>query len=235
MTHRKQEAGFTLLEAMIALAIVAMVVTSVLAVRTNSLIDASEARNWRVAREVAQEILSELSAGARDTPPAYQMGPEPIPSMKNVEKWRYQIVIGQERISSIEADMESASSDGGNQMVDRRAFQRDRDDLRRARQKGMSFNDYREQTRLDEVDRLDSEEDVPPSEDEFEEVAVFVFFPNVRPGQAEIGHFVLKSRISTLALEGLTTEEAEALNPEEQENNTSGEGSSNPPGGGTSK
>ncbi|MEE2887314.1 MAG: prepilin-type N-terminal cleavage/methylation domain-containing protein [Planctomycetota bacterium] len=234
MIHRKPEAGFTLLEAMIALAIVAMVVTSVLAVRTNSLIDASEARNWRVAREVAQEILSELSAGARDEPPEYNMQPAPIPSMKSVKKWSYQIVIGQERIASIEADIDSEMSDNDNEMVDRRNYQRERDDLRQARQKGMSFFDYREQAQIEEDERLESEEDIPPSEDEFEEVAVFVFFPNVRPGQSEFGHFVLKSRISTLAIEGLTTEQAESL-ISATEDSTSSEGEGTPPGGGTSK
>lgn len=232
MTHRRPESGFTLLEAMIALAIVAMVVTAVLAVRTNSLIDASEARNWRVAREVAQEILSELSAGAREEPPEYNMQPAPIPSMKSVEKWSYQIVIGQERIASIEANLDSEMSDSDNRMAERRNYQRERNDLRQARQKGMSFFDYREQTQIEEEERLDSEEDIPPSEDEFEEVAVFVFFPNVRPGQSEFGHFVLKSRISTLAIEGLTSEQAESLNPEE---NAASEGASTPPAGGTSK
>ena len=232
MTHRDPQSGFTLLEAMIALAIVAMVVTTVLAVRTNSLIDASEARNWRVAREVAQEILSEFSAGAREEPPEYNMQPAPIPSMKGIENWAYQIVIGQERIASAEADLDSEITDSDNDMADRRNYQRERDDLRKARQKGVSFFEYREQAQIEEDERLESEEDTPPSEDEFEEVAVFVFFPNVRPGQSELGHFVLKSRISTLAIEGLTTEEAARLSETE---GTSGDGEGNTPPGGTSK
>ena len=232
MEQPQKEAGFTLLEAMVALAIVAMVVTAVLAIRTNSLIDASEARNWRVAREVAQEILSELSAGAREDPPEYNMQPAAIPSMKSVKKWAYQIVIGQERIASIESELDSADTETDSKMSDRRNFQRERDDLRRARDKGMSFFEYREQTQLEEDERLESEEDVPPSEDEFEEVAVFVFFPNVRPGQSELGHFVLKSRISTMAIEGLTTEQAEAIQAEE---GTAGEGDDTPPTGDTGK
>ncbi len=120
-------------------------------------------------------------------------------------------------------------------MTDRRNFQRERDDLRRARQKGMSYFDYREQTDIEESERRDSEEDIPPSEEEFEEVAVFVFFPNVRPEQSELGHFVLKSRISTLAIEGLTTEEAASITGEEgaaDGDADSGAGSNN---GGVSK
>jgi len=233
MTHRDAQSGFTLLEAMIALAIVAMVVTTVLAVRTNSLIDASEARNWRVAREVAQEILSEFSAGAREEPPEYNMQPTPIPSMKSVKNWAYQIVIGQERIASAEADLDSEMTDSDNDMTDRRNYQRERDDLRKARQQGVSFFEYREQAQIQEDERLE-EEDIPPSEDEFEDVAVFVFFPNVRPGQTQLGHFVLKSRISTLAIEGLTTEEADRLNAEEGVN-SDGEGQGDPLTGGTSK
>ena len=91
----ERQDGFTLIEALLAIAIVAMVVTTVLSIRTGALIDANEARNWRVAREVAQEILSELAAGARDEVVDYRMVPQPIPTMTDVEDWSYQIVIGE--------------------------------------------------------------------------------------------------------------------------------------------
>ena len=65
-THHRREEGFTLLEALVALSIIALVVMNCLMFRTGALVDATEARNWRVAREVAQEILSELKAGARE-------------------------------------------------------------------------------------------------------------------------------------------------------------------------
>ena len=210
------ESGFTLMEALLALAIVALVVTTCLMIRTNSLIDASEARNWRVAREAAQEILSKLSAGAQEEPPDYQMGRQPIPSMKEVKGWTYQIVIGEERISSVEADLESdmETDDSERPMADRRAWQRERDDLRKSRRAGVSYYDYQEKSQQEEEERL-AREDEPPSEDQFEEVAVFVFFPNVRlaagKGGAEFSHFVLKARLSTMAIEGMTPEEAETV------------------------
>lgn len=215
MRSSGSEAGFTLIEALIALAIVALVVTSTLAFRTGALVDATEARNWRVARELAQEILSELRAGAREEPATYDMRPQTIPKMQDVDGWTYQIVIGEERIGSVESQTESNESteeeQGDYSRTDRRAFQRERDDLRKARQKGMSFYEYRETSALEEQDRLEREE-LPESEDEFEQVAVFVFFPNARQvtGKGgEFSHYALKARISTLALASKTPEEAE--------------------------
>ena len=129
--------------------------------------------------------------------------------------------------------MRSEITDSDNDMADRRNYQRERDDLRKARQQGVSFFEYREQAQIEEDERLE-EEDIPPSEDEFEDVAVFVFFPNVRPGQSKIGHFVLKSRISTQAIEGLTADEVERLQAQEG-GGSEGEGQGDPITGGTSK
>ena len=64
-----RDAGFTLLEALVAMAVLAMVVTYFLSTRTTALIDAAETRNWRIAREIAEHHLSELKAGAREVPP----------------------------------------------------------------------------------------------------------------------------------------------------------------------
>ncbi|MCA8956512.1 MAG: type II secretion system protein [Planctomycetes bacterium] len=208
--HR-DERGFTLLEAMIAMAIVALVVTVVLSIRTHAVIDAAEARNWRVAREMAQEILSELQAGARQEPPEWNMDPAPIPKMKDVKGWSYQIVIGEERIASRESDLQAGASNGGAEDAkdqERRRWQQERDDLRKAKASGMSFYDYKEKAQLKEDERQQKAEE-PPSEDQIEEVAVFVFFPNLRPEQTETGFFVLKARMSTMAIEGLTPDEAE--------------------------
>jgi prepilin-type N-terminal cleavage/methylation domain-containing protein len=238
--NKTEESGFTLIEALVALAIVALVVTPCLMFRTGSLVDASEARNWRVARELAQEILSELRAGAREEPPDFQMDREPIPKMKDVDGWAYQIVIGEENISSLEGDIEGEAEVGNEDQAaatasERRAWQRERDDLRKARQKGVSFYQYREQSDLEEEDRL-ARDELPPSEDEFEEVAVFVFFPNARAIQGhggEFSHFVLKARLSTMAIQGLTPEEAETI-AEGQVQDPEG-GAEGAPGGGISK
>ena len=106
-------------------------------------------------------------------------------------------------------------------------WQQERDDLRAARKSGQSFYEFREQSRFDEEERL-ATEDLPPSEDEFEEVAVFVFFPNTRGIVGGVGndtaHFVLKARISTMAIEGLTPDEAESLNNAQGGTNPDGDG-----------
>jgi prepilin-type N-terminal cleavage/methylation domain-containing protein len=240
MSEHHGQSGFTLIEALVALAIVAMVVTTCLMFRTGSLVDANEARNWRVAREVASEILSELRAGAREEPPDYmnQKGRQPIPKMRDVRDWSYQVVIGEDNISEIEGDLESegeSDTEGSqNSASDRREWQRERSDLRKARQQGKSYYEYREKSDLDEEDRL-ARDDLPPSEDEFEDVAVFVFFPNARIVQGHGGkfsHFVLKARLSTMALEGLTPEEAE-IQAEGQ--GTSSEGGEGATKGGATK
>jgi prepilin-type N-terminal cleavage/methylation domain-containing protein len=238
MSEPNEQSGFTLIEALVALAIVALVVTTCLMFRTGSLVDANEARNWRVAREVASEILSELRAGAREEPPDYQMGRAPIPKMRDVPDWSYQIVIGTDKISEIEGDLESegeSDAEGSqNSASDRREWQRERNDLRKARQQGKSYYEYREKSDLEEEDRL-ARDDLPPSEDEFEDVAVFVFFPNARLVQGQGGkfsHFVLKATLSTMALEGLTPEEAE-IQAESQ--GTSSEGGAGATKGGASK
>ena len=46
----RAERGFTLVEALVALAIVSMIVISYIGIRTTALIDATQARNWRLAR-----------------------------------------------------------------------------------------------------------------------------------------------------------------------------------------
>ena len=86
----------------------------------------------------------------------------------------------------------------------------------------MSFYEYREKSELEEQDRLEREE-APPSEDEFEEVAVVIRFPNARfPTRGgEFSFFVLKARLSTMAIEGLTPEEAETLSGDDS--NSSGD------------
>ena len=62
-------AGFTLIEALVAMAILAVVVIHFLGTRTNALIDSAEARNWRTARELAEHYLSEIAAGALELRP----------------------------------------------------------------------------------------------------------------------------------------------------------------------
>jgi len=51
-----------------------------------------------------------------------------------------------------------------------------------------------------------------PSEDDFEEVAVVVYFPKLEPDYPDEREFlVIKSRVSTLAISGMTPEQAQAV------------------------
>ena len=92
-------------------------------------------------------------------------------------------------------------------------WQRDRDRLRRAQSSGVSFSDYEDQLLEEEL------EERIPSEDEFEDVAVVVYFPNVAARDEDDpaeSAFMLRATVSTMAIEGLTPEEAELAREREQ-------------------
>lgn len=205
--RRRGEGGFTLIEVVVALGILAFVILTFLGTRTDSLVDATEARNWRLAREIAEEVLSELQAGARETPPDGTRVP-----LEKYEHFSYQILVGEDVISQHEtdsADTFAASSD--DDRSDRLAWQRERDDSRRASQKGLTLQEYRDQERQEDYD-IDEDQKLP-SEDEFEDVLVVVYFPEVRITNEERGEatFKLRARLPTLAIEGLTPDEASSM------------------------
>ena len=214
--QRKQK-GFTLIEAVIAIAILAVVALSMLGFRTDAIIDATEARHWLIAREQAQMILSELKAGHREMPPENGMT-YAVPGFENdQDKWWYEVALGEEFISEVETRYtEGVDSEQANQARERMEWQKEREDIRGAGRAGMSVYDYRAKQRADqETYGTDSgTEETPIAEDEFLDVAVFVFFPKVRPSDDGVdqSYFVLRARISTLALNGMTPEEAESLN-----------------------
>lgn len=200
----ERQSGFTLLEALVAMALLAFVVFTLLGTRTAALIDATEARNWRVARDIAEHYLTEIEAGARELPPN---SGETL-TVEGYPGFRYQILIGEGAIGDAEsqiADMGGGGSSPTGGLNDRAAWQRERETLRRAESQGLSMFDYEEQVRQEEL------EERIPSEDEFEDVAVVVFFPNIRPGEEDAPDevsLILKSRVSTMAIEGLTPERA---------------------------
>ena len=227
--------GFTLIEALVAIAILSLVTFSMLGTRTEAIADAIEARNWLIAREHAERILSELKAGHRDMPPENSV-PYPIPGFEDQqEDWWYEIAIGEEFISDVETKYaEGLDSEASDEARERMVWQRERDDMRAADRAGKSVYDYRTDQRAQQENySTDSgSEETPIAEDEFVDVAVFVFFPNVRPrgDGSRHAHFVLKAQISTMALNGLTPEEAETMNQSDGTGNTGNTGS----GGGDS-
>lgn len=228
--RRAEEGGFTLLEAVVALGIVAMVVTAYLGIRTSALADGIEARNWRLAREIAEERLSELVAGAHETEP--QSGVSV--ALEKYPGFSYQIVIGESSIAEAEASLTSAAATAENSDErDRQDWQQKRDMFKKASDRGLTASEYESQIAQEEQERrLDNK---APSESEFEEVAVIVTFPKLDAtyeGQQE--SFTIKTKVSTLALSGMTPEQARQI--AEANGQAAGDqaGSGAAPGGGTS-
>lgn len=202
----QRQAGFTLLEAMVAMAIVAMVVLSFLGIRTTALVDATQARNWRLAREIAEERLSEVQAGAFETPPR---SGEELP-LEKYPGFSLKFVIGETAIGQLETELADSAAAEDEGAGDRLAWQRNREQFRRASSKGLSAIDFQEQQLAAEEQRR--REEKPPSETEFEEIAVVVYFPKLnatQPDQRET--LLIRARLSTLALSGRTPDQAAAL------------------------
>jgi len=202
-----QQDGFTLLEAMVALGIIAMVITSYLGIRTTAIADGLEARNWRLAREIAEEQMSGLLAGAHELPPESGLR---IP-LEQYPDFSYQILIGESEISDAEADIANqAAALAGDEQSERDEWQNQRETYRKASERGMNALEYEETIREEEYER--QLENRAPSEDEFEEVAVIVYFPKVLgdyENQQET--FIIKSRASTLSITGYTPEQAQQI------------------------
>jgi len=204
--NQRPDAGFTLIEVVVALGILAFVILTFLGTRTEALIDATEARNWRLAREIAEEVLSELQAGARETPPDGTRIP-----IEKYEGFSYQILVGEDVVTDHESSQANAWESTDDARGDRLAWQRERDDIRLASQKGLSLQTYRDQQREEDYD-IDEDDEIP-SEDEFEEVLVVVYFPEVRITEDSNpeGSFQLRANVSTLAVAGLTPDEADSM------------------------
>lgn len=218
------QAGFTLIEAMVALGIVAMVVISFIGIRTSALVDATQARNWRLARELAEEKMSELQAGARETPPESGQSVD----FDKYPDWSYKIVVGEAAVSQLESEVATSAAGDDSAAADRIDWQRDRTDYKRAQERGLSFSDYRDQQAEEDYKRR-TEEQVP-SADEFEDVAVAIYFPKLNPDyEGEKEALVIKAKLSTLALSGLTPDEAAQIaDARGVAPATSGDGASNP-------
>jgi len=205
MTGRREQ-GFTLIEALVALAIVSMVVISFLGIRTTALVDATQARNWRLAREIAEEKMSELQAGARETPA--QSGQQQ--RLERYEGWSFKVVIGETSVAEEESQLANAAAGEDGEGGDRVEWQRNRENYRKATDQGLSYAEYTDKLAEEEMKR--QLEEKAPSETEFEEVAVVVYYPKLDATyEGEKDSLMIKSRLSTLALAGLTPEQAAAV------------------------
>jgi type II secretion system protein I len=201
----RQEGGFTLIEALVALGIVATVVISFIGIRTSALIDATYARNWRLAREIAEQKMSELQAGARETAP--ESGTK-VP-LEDYEGWSYTIVLGESAVSQLESEIGAEAAGDNAEANDRLDWQRERDNFRRAKSRGLSAAEFAEEQHEDISQRLAEK---APSATDFEEVGVAVYFPKLEadyPGQLDA--LLIKARLSTLAISGMTPQQAEAV------------------------
>jgi hypothetical protein len=204
--NRDSESGMLLIESLVAMTIVAMVTISYIGIRTDALIDATRARNWRLAREIAEEKLSGLMAGA------HEMQPESgqIIEIEKYENFSYKIVLGESGVADVEAEVANEAAGEDTEAKDKIQWQRDRQDLRRARDRGLDAMEYEEQQQLDDIEERLAEK--APSEEDLEEVAVVVYFPKLDadfPGQQEA--LLIKARVSTLAISGMTPDQASSL------------------------
>ena len=199
------EGGMLLIEALVAMLIVALVTITFIGIRSDALVDATRARNWRLAREIAEEKLSTLQAGAHEVAP--ESGT--LVPIDKYSGFSYKIVLGETAVANAEGEVANEAAGDDSAAQERVEWDRNREDMRRARERGMTAQEYEDQQLDDINDRL---AETPPNPDDFEECAVLVYFPKFDPdfeGQQEI--LLIKSRVSTLAISGLTPEDASAL------------------------
>ncbi|MFN3245035.1 MAG: hypothetical protein ACE37K_26265 [Planctomycetota bacterium] len=224
--RRPDERGMLLIEALVAMLIVATVTIAYIGIRSTALIDATRARNWRLAREIADEKMSELQAGAHELPP--ESGLE-IPIDK-YEGFSFKIVLGESAVADAEGQVAEEAAGDDTEAQDRVEWARNRDDYRRARERGLSAQEYEDQ-QLDDINERLAEK--APSADDLEECAVIVYFPKFDPafeGQKSV--LLIKSRVSTLAISGMTPDQASALQQANGETaDPSSSGASSPFGG----
>ncbi len=202
-------AGFTLMEVLVALAIMSMAMLSLIGLRTESLRQATGARNLRIAAAIATQVLSEVQAGMYR---AYDLKDEDQ-TVEHFEQFPWRILVGEGAIQEELAYRAEQEADSGDdrmiQRQDRLNWLQRRSLSRRARQKGVSTAELEDQ---------DLEPDDSPDDQTYEDVAIIVvyFAPGEKSGQ---GDFILRGKATTLALNGLTSEQAK-----EQSNSEEGSG-----------
>ena len=196
------EAGMLLVEALVAMVIVAIVTISYIGIRTDALIDATRARNWRLAREIAEEKMSGLKAGAHEIQPESGQ----IIPIDKYEGFSFKIVLGETGVADVEAEVANEAAGDDTEARDRIEWDRNREDMRRANDRGMNQQEY-EDSQFDDIEERLAEN--APNETDLEEVAVVVYWQKLDgdfPGQQEA--LLIKARISTLAISGMTPDQA---------------------------
>ena len=114
--HRSAERGMLLIEALVAMLIVATVTVTFIGIRSNSLIDATRARNWRLAREIAEEKLSVLQAGAHEVPPESGM----LLQVDKYDGFSFKIVLGETAVANAEGEVANEAAGDDNETRRRR-------------------------------------------------------------------------------------------------------------------
>ena len=216
MRRPGHEDGFTLIEALVALGIVATVVVTFIGIRTTALIDATYARNWRLARELAEMKMSELQAGAREVPPRSGDTGE----FEDYKGFSWKVVIGEANVADAEAELGNEAAGEDTAAGERLSWQRERDDFRKAKSRGLSATEFQEQQRSEDINLRLAEK--APSATEFEQVAVILYFPKLdadHPEQKDA--LVIKAKLSTLAISCMTKEQAAEM-AEAKGNNENG-------------
>jgi prepilin-type N-terminal cleavage/methylation domain-containing protein len=194
--------GFSLLEVLVAVAILAIALLSLAGLRTDSLSTATSARNLRIAQTFAKRILAQIQAGQFD---AWELrGTEH--QIEEIDGFSYQVFIGEGEIQEELGRIAEDQADESGKEQDQRRYEKldwikRRRMMREARAKG------EDPSTLDTASSEDpTEEDEEPDEETFEDVGVFVYyFDPKRPDS--MGVFSLRGRASTLALSGLTADE----------------------------
>ena len=115
----------------------------------------------------------------------------------------YKVLVGESsvqdeetRLAEEQADSYDAN-DSDQRHYERQDWLNQRSRIQRARKAGLALDDLEDEL----------EEDDEPDEDTFEEIAVYVYYPDVHTA-GERTQFRVRARVTTLALSGLTNEQA---------------------------
>jgi hypothetical protein len=153
--------------------------------------------------------------------------------MEKTPGFSYKILIGETSIGNFESEAADAAAEENKEAGERDKWQLSRDAYRKASAMGKSYSDYDQQ--LKDQDYQRTMEEKAPDENQLEDVAVAVLFPKIngsQPGQKET--FVLKAKASTLALSGLTPDQAKVrADAQGQGSGSNGSGDSSSGSGGT--